>query len=177
MQVCRCSQHLFNVHTSTCMVLTTPVDMHAYSPQKMHMHSCMCAFATVQNLLCHGRYCELIFSLAPALCKLSFATHPVSTKSVVDVVRSKNPSKSILAHDVVASALSHKHHLIIRVGAGLIQFVYGSHSKRGPGAHWLQRSNYSINKNLVALLEALFVFIFLRFEISPGVLTYLCFSC
>jgi len=23
----------------------------------------------------------------------------------------------------------HKHHLIIRVGAGLIQFVYGSHSR------------------------------------------------
>jgi len=42
----------------------------------------------------------------------------------------ENPSKSTLAHDVVAAAVLHKHHLIIRVGAGLIQFVYGSHS------HW-----------------------------------------
>jgi len=79
-----CSQHLFNVHTCTCMVLTTPLEMHAYSPQKMHMHSCMRAYATVQNLLCHVSYCELIFSLARASCRLLFAAHPpaVSTKSV-----------------------------------------------------------------------------------------------
>jgi len=47
-----------------------------------------------------------------------------------DAVRSRNPSKSTLAHDVVAAAVSHKHHSIIHVGAGLIQFVYGSHPKR-----------------------------------------------
>jgi len=46
-----------------------------------------------------------------------------------DAVRSKNPSKSTLAHDAVATAVSHKHHSIIRVGAGLFQFVYGSHSR------------------------------------------------
>jgi len=34
----------------------------------------------------------------------------------------------MLAHDAVAAAVSHKHHLVIRVGAVLIQFVYGSHS-------------------------------------------------
>jgi len=47
-----------------------------------------------------------------------------------DAVRPRNPSKSSLAHDAVATAtaVSHKHHLTIRVGAGLIQFVYGSHS-------------------------------------------------
>jgi len=39
----------------------------------------------------------------------------------------KNLSKSTLAHDAVATAVLHKHHLIIRVGAGLIQFVYRSH--------------------------------------------------
>jgi len=49
-----------------------------------------------------------------------------------DAVRSNNPSKSTLAHDAVAAAVSHQHHSIIRVGAGLIQFVYGSHSKRVP---------------------------------------------
>ena len=34
-----------------------------------------------------------------------------------------------LAHDAVAAAVSHKHHSIIRVGAGLIQFVSRSHSR------------------------------------------------
>jgi len=45
----------------------------------------------------------------------------------------KNPSKSTLAHDVVAAAVLHKHHLIIRVGAGLVQFVYVSHSRWATG--------------------------------------------
>jgi len=44
-------------------------------------------------------------------------------------VRLRNPIKSTLAHDVVAAVVSHKHHLIIRVSAGLIQFVYGLHSR------------------------------------------------
>jgi len=46
-----------------------------------------------------------------------------------DAFRSRNPSKSTLAHDAVTAAVSHKHHSIICVGAGLIQFVYGSHSR------------------------------------------------
>jgi len=46
-----------------------------------------------------------------------------------NAVRSRNPSESTLAHDAVAAAVSHKHHSIIRVGAGLIQFVYKSHSR------------------------------------------------
>jgi len=33
----------------------------------------------------------------------------------------------------VAAAVSHKHHSIIRVGAGLIQFVCGSHSRVATG--------------------------------------------
>jgi len=41
----------------------------------------------------------------------------------------RNPSKTTLAHDTVAATVLHKHHLIIRVGAGLIQFVYGLHSR------------------------------------------------
>jgi len=44
-----------------------------------------------------------------------------------DAVRSRNPSKSTLVHDAVAAAVSHKYHSVIRVGAGLIHFVYGSH--------------------------------------------------
>jgi len=37
----------------------------------------------------------------------------------------KNRPKSTPAHGSVAAAVSHKHHSIIRVGAGLIQFVHG----------------------------------------------------
>jgi len=58
------------------MVLTTPVEMHANSQQKMHMHSCMRAYATVQKILCHESYCELILSLVQASCRLSFAALP-----------------------------------------------------------------------------------------------------
>ena len=81
-----CSQHLFNVYTCKCMVLTTLVAMHAYSPQKMHMHSCMRAYATVQKLLYHRNNYKLILNLglAWASCRLSFAARPpaASTKSV-----------------------------------------------------------------------------------------------
>jgi len=41
----------------------------------------------------------------------------------------KNPSKSTLAHDAVAAAVLHKHHPIIPIGAGLIQFVYDLRSR------------------------------------------------
>jgi len=61
-----------------------------------------------------------------------------------NAVRSKNPSKSTLTHNAVAAAVSHKHHSIIRVGAGLIQFVYGSHLKRGHEAHPPQKSIFAI---------------------------------
>jgi len=89
----------------------------------------MRAYATVQKLLCHESCRELILSLVRASCRLSFAARPPasSTKSVA--VRSRNPSKPALAHHEVAAAVLHKHHLIIRVGTGLIQFVYQSHSR------------------------------------------------
>ena len=79
--------HLFNVHLCTCMVIATPVEMHAYFQQKMHMHSCMRAYAIVQKLLCHGSYCELILSLVRVSCRLLLAVRPaaVSTESVTQV--------------------------------------------------------------------------------------------
>jgi len=43
-----------------------------------------------------------------------------------DAVRSRHPYKTMLAHDAIATAVLHKHHSVIRVGAGLIQSVYGS---------------------------------------------------
>ena len=72
---------------------TTPVEMYAYSPQKMHMHSCMHPYAKVQKLHCHGSYCKLILSLARASCRLSFAARPpaVSTKSVARRCLLKKP--------------------------------------------------------------------------------------
>jgi len=94
---------------------------------------CMRAHATVtvQKILCHGSYSELIWSLVRASCRLSFLPALLLSRPNQSpvAVRSRNPSKSTLAHDAVAAAMSHKHHSIIRVGAGLIQFVYGSHSR------------------------------------------------
>jgi len=89
----------------------------------------MRAYSTVQQLLCHGGYCELILSLARTSCRLLFTARPTarSLAALRDVVRSRNPNKSTLAHDAVATTVLHKHHPIIRVGAGLIQFVYRSH--------------------------------------------------
>ena len=81
----------------------------------------------------HGSYFELssILSLARSSCRLLFTARPtarpLASNPLRDAVRSRNPSKSTLAHDTVATAVLHKHHLIIRVGAGLIQFVYRSH--------------------------------------------------
>ena len=107
------------------------LEMHADSLQKMHMDSCMCAYSTVQQLLYHGRYCELILSLVRTSCRLLFTARPTARplagNPLRDAVRSRNSSKSTLAHDVVATAVLHKHHLIIPVGTGLIQFVYRSH--------------------------------------------------
>ena len=60
-----------------------------------------------------------------ALLLASCPTPSSSLPSSCWPVRLRNPFKSTLAHDAVAAVVLHKHHLIIRVGAGLIQFVYG----------------------------------------------------
>jgi len=119
-----------DVH-STCLTYT-PV--HAWCSQhlskcmhtlrkKMHIHSCMRAYAAVQKHFCHGSYCELILSLARASCRLRLPPALLLSRpnQSPDAILSKNPSKSTLAHDAVTAAVSHKHHSIIRVGAGLIQ--------------------------------------------------------
>jgi len=93
------------------------------------------AHALVHARLCNGAETFLPWKLlrtfleyARASCRLSFAARPpaVSTKSVAR----RCSCKSTLAHDAVSAAVWHKHHSIICVGAGLIQFVYGSHSKQ-----------------------------------------------
>jgi len=79
----------------------------------------MRAYSTVQQLLCHRSYCELILSLARTACRLLFAARPTARllagNPLRDAVRSRNLSKSTLAHDTVATVVLHKHHLIIRV--------------------------------------------------------------
>jgi len=87
----RISQWLADVH-NTCLTYTPA---HAWclqhlwkciphSPQKMHMRSCMRAYATEQKLLCYGSYCELILSLARASCRLLFAARSGRPSSCVD---------------------------------------------------------------------------------------------
>jgi len=95
----------------------------------------MRAYSAVQQRLFHGSYCELILSLARTSCRLLFtvrpSARPFSGNPLCDAVRSRNPSKSTPAHDTVATAVLHKHHPVIRAGAGLIQFVYRSHLRLG----------------------------------------------
>jgi len=59
--------------------------------KKMHVHPCMRAQATVQNLLCHGSYCELILCLlqsfvyqlssSPPICCLCFWQKTIVSES------------------------------------------------------------------------------------------------
>jgi len=76
----------------------------------------------------------------------------------------------------------HKHHLIIRVGAGLIQFVYGSHSRlaadltldknlfplplsRAFSMMMMMIAFITIKSSLVPLIEGLCAQTYSRFEI------------
>ena len=60
----------------------------------------------------------------PATGPTNLVAHP-SIHAVLLKRRSlKNRPKSTPAHGSVAAVVSHKHHSIIRVGAGLIQFVH-----------------------------------------------------
>jgi len=54
-----------------------------------------------------GGNCELILSLARTSCRLLFHARPTarSLAALRDVVRSRNPSKSTLDHDAVATAV------------------------------------------------------------------------
>jgi len=136
------------------MVLTTPVDMPAAC-----ILSAKNAHALVHARLCNNAeeslpwkqlriYLESCPSIVQAVvCRPLLPTVLLSRPNLSpDAVRSRNPSKSTLAHDAVAAAVSHKHHSIIRVGAGLIQFVYGSRPKRATElTHPSQKSIFTIS--------------------------------
>jgi len=104
--------------------------MHAYSPQKciwtracahMPRYRSFFAMEAIANLYWVLREHRAGYCLPPALL-------PARPNQSPDAVRSRNPSKSTLAHDAVAAAVLHKHYSIICVGAGLIQFLHGFHS-------------------------------------------------
>jgi len=110
------------------MVLTTPVEMHTtLSAKKVHMHPCMRAYATVQKLLCHGSYSELILSPVRASCRLSFAArscHP-SSYTFVHAWCSEHLSESI-PH---SSQKIHMHPCM-RAHATVTKLLcYGNHSE------------------------------------------------
>jgi len=115
-------------------VLTTPVEMHTTLSAKN-------TYALVRARICNGAEASLPWKLlrtyfqscasivqAVVCCPLLLPLLLSGPNPSPDAVRSRNPSKFTLAHDAVAAAVSHKHYSIICVGAGLIQFVNGSHS-------------------------------------------------
>jgi len=98
------------------------------------------AYALVHARICNGAeaslpwkllqtYLESCASIVQAVVCCPLLPPPLLSRPnpSPDAVRSRNPSKSTLGHDAVAAAVSHKHDSIIRVGAGLIQFLHGPH--------------------------------------------------
>jgi len=107
--VCWGTQHLFIVNTCACMVLRTPVWIHATLPAKnahAPVHVCPCNGAEIslpwkplqtyfEFLREHRAGCRL-----PPVLLLS------RPNQSPDAVCSRNSSKSTLAHDAVAAAVS-----------------------------------------------------------------------
>ena len=62
-----CMYTYIYVHIHICIYICKCTHVYIY----FH-NSCMRACATVQQLPCHGSYCELILSLARTSCRLSF---------------------------------------------------------------------------------------------------------
>jgi len=138
-----------NMYADVHNTYLTHTPAHAWCPQ--HMSKCMHTLSNAR--LCNSteasvpwkvmrNYLESCASIVQTVvCRL-----PVLLSRRIrspDAVCSRNPSNSALGHDAIAAAVSHKHHSIICVGAGLVEFVFGSHSKRAP-VHPSQRSIFTI---------------------------------
>jgi len=140
---------------------TTPVNACRLSA-KMHMDSCMC---TCANCAAASLSWKLLRTYLESCANIVQAVvyHPPSYRSRAGppssarppscrppaarcstLLASKNSSKSTLAHDAVAAAVLHKHHPIICVGVGLIQFVYGSRSHLANGSYPSQKCVFAI---------------------------------
>ena len=86
-----------NVYSDVHKTCLTYTPAHAWCSQtggnacilspKMHMHSCMRAYAMVKKLLCRKSYCELVLSLARASCSLSFAARSCCPSCCLDQTR------------------------------------------------------------------------------------------
>jgi len=108
--------------------------MHGHSAHNTCRNACILS-AKNAHALVHARLCNCAEASEALPLKL-WQTYLESCASIVQAVvycppcllsrrnqspnagRSRNPSA--LAHDTITTAVSHKHHLIIRVGAGLI---------------------------------------------------------
>jgi len=116
-----------------------------HSPQK-----CTCTRACAPMQRCRNFFAkETVANLSWVLCRhctcccLPPALLLFRHNQLRDAVCSRKPFKSTLDHDAFAAVVSHKHHSKIRGGAGLLQFVYGLHSKLGHGAHLSQKSFFA----------------------------------
>ena len=108
----------------------------------MHVHLCICISPQlVLSCLCNSAAASLPWKLLRTylescanIVQAAVSARPPAPSSsrphlLLARLNKRNTSKSTLAHDTVPAVLLHKHHLIIRVGAGLIQFVYCSHPR------------------------------------------------
>jgi len=126
------------------MVLTTPLQMHTTLSAKN-------AYALVYARIYNGAEASLPWKLLRTyLESCASIVQPVVCCPLLlplllsrlnpspDAVRSRNLSKSTLTREAVPAAVLHKHHSIIRIGAGLIQFV-------DHGAYPSQKSIFAIH--------------------------------
>ena len=124
-----CSQHLFecatfpakNTHASVHALLCNGAETSLpWKLLRTYLESCA---SIVQAVVCRP-----LLPPPPAVSTLLSRPSP-------DAVCSKKSFnfEFTIAHDAVAAAVLHKHHLIIRVGAGLIQFVYVSYTHLATG--------------------------------------------
>ena len=96
-------------------------------------------FSTRHN---QRKKCTYICASTPVRwCSNFLAMQTISTNLATGALP-KKPTESTPAHGAVAAVLSHRHHLITRLGAFPVQFVYGLDSKLGHGAY---PSQYSIS--------------------------------
>ena len=122
--------HMYDAQV-TCLNACKLFAENAHAP----MHACLCNGAETslpsKLLQTYFEFCASIVQTVvcrPPCCCLDETRRPT--------VSAQGMFKFAPAHDAVAAAVSDKHHSIICVSAGLIQFVYGLHSARDHGAHF-----------------------------------------
>jgi len=104
----------------------------------LHDHSAGCALMQqCRNLFAMGNIANLSWVLREyrAGCRMPPALFLSRQNQSPDAVRSRNPSKSTLAHDTVTAAVSHKHHSIIQpypVCLWFALFIHTQSSKNLP---------------------------------------------